>query len=662
MKIRTRLFIFSSIFVAIVPWLGFHFVDKIEQSLLQGQEETQSMTASAIAMVLKGYTRLFNVDKNALYVYPVKHNIIIDGYDEDWDQLKQHFVSYAGGKFSLLLASNADYLYGYLKVKDKHIVYRNPRNASLDSSDHVRIEYIDKDNQLRRLVLLTEGQGNVSAYEVNDSWKTGRPVYAIKGVWRETKQGYDLEFRLPEKWLLPNRRFELSVVYVFSEGEPAPETIVSTHSPDDKGLNTLLFQSQEMSNVIKNLSESDSRICIIDEYRRVRAVTGGTASGALFCQHIDKLSNNLITGALTAQLHVKGANKELVSRVDMGTETLIVAAQPVFDGDKVIGAVLVSKNSQRILSLQRDTLNDVIIATLAIFVLVIVSLLIFSSWLTFRINRLKKQTTLLVDDKGRFISQIDLSDCNQNDEIGELSRSFSALLDKLNRYTRFLETVPGMLRHEILNPVNTISMALQTMQQKTNLADMATLENAIKQLQLIVSSLTEAAGIDDVLTQDEVETFDIAALLHEYVQNLQNRQGKSQLRYQGVENGVFITGNDIRIVQLLDKIKDNAIDFSLVDTEIVFQLDLSQSHYVQIHIKNEGEFIAEEHLSRLFQGMISFRLVKTNKPHLGIGLYVACQIASFHQGQLKIANRQDKQGVEVILLLPRSLSPEPDTL
>ena len=43
---------------------------------------------------------------------------------------------------------------------------------------------------------------------------------------------------------------------------------------------------------------------------------------------------------------------------------------------------------------------------------------------------------------------------------------------------------------------------------------------------------------------------------------------------------------------------------------------------------------------------------QANTPHLGIGLYVAHQIARYHQGQLQIANRGDKQGVEVVLILP----------
>ncbi len=172
MKLGTRLLIFSSIFLILLPWFGYHFIEKIEQSLLQGQEEAQSMAASAIATVLTGYTGLFDVDENALYVYPAENDIVIDGYDEDWVKLEDQFSFHAEASFSLLLVANDQYLYAYLKVKDNNIIYRNPRYVSLDSSDHIRLEYIDENNNHRRLVLLTEGQGSTSVYEVNTNWQT----------------------------------------------------------------------------------------------------------------------------------------------------------------------------------------------------------------------------------------------------------------------------------------------------------------------------------------------------------------------------------------------------------------------------------------------------------------------------------------------------------
>ncbi len=647
MKLATRLLVFSSVFLVMLPWFGYHFIEKIESSLLQGQEEAQSMAASAIATVLNGYTGLFDTDEYALYVYPFKQNIDIDGYDEDWKPLKEQFTSYGSGAFSLLLANDPQYLYIYLKVYDKNIVYRNPRYSSLDSSDHIRLEYVDANDQRNRLVLLTAGQGSVSVYRVKEnwtSWLSGKHVNAVYGVWRETASGYDVEIRLPEKWLEPNRRLSLSVVDVFGENERNVDTIVSTHTLDNNILNPLLFQSSEITSVLKNLSESESRICVIDKYRRVRAVIGGQALHASLCYAIDKVSETLVNKVLLGDAQVK--------RIEEDDETIIVAARPVFDGDEVIGAVLVSKNSRQILSSQRDTLNDVMFATLGIFSLVFISLLVFSSWLTFRINRLKKQTASIIDDSGRFINHVELSDCKHGDEIGELSRSFSSLLGKLNRYTCFLETVPRMLRHEILNPVNTISMSLQNLQKKNDSADIVTVSKAIKQLQLIVSSLTEAANIDEALIQDETEMVDIAALLSEYVSNSQLKHTSAKLGYYGDNSGVFVRCNDIRIVQLLDKIKDNALDFALPETEIVFQLDTNQHQQVKISVKNEGDYIPQAQLDLLFMGMISHRPVKTGTPHLGIGLYVAFQIARFHHGQLEIANRGDKQGVVVSLILP----------
>ncbi len=660
MKLGTRLFIFSSVFLVLLPWFGFHFVAKIEQSLLQGQEEAQSMVASAIATALKGYTRFFDVDKNAYYVYPVKQNITIDGYagdDEDWYRLRQQFTAYENSKLSLLLVDDEDHLYFYLKVKDDNIVYRNPRYIPLDSSDHIRLEYIDDDGKHRRLVLLAEGQGKVSVYEVVKDWRlwsTGQHINAVDGVWRETDSGYDVEIKLPRKWLHANRRLSLSIVDVFGENERNPDTIVSTNVSDSKLLNPLLFQSHEITSVIKNMSEFDSRICVIDKYRRIRAVIGGQRIRSSFCQSKDKVSENWSQGVLT------GNNQ--VTAVEEDDETLIVAAHPVFDDEEVIGAVLVGKNSRQILSRHRDTLIDVILVTLALFFLVIISLFVFSTWLAFRINRLKNQTSSLIDESGRFIRHINLTDTNSRDEIGELSRSFTSLLDKLNSYTCFLETVPRMLRHEILNPVNTISMSLQNLrkqgaQQQSDAAELSlgvdAACNAVEQLQLIVSSLTEAASIEDALAQDEIDVFDIAALLHEYVQNSQLKHKQALLRYDGERSGVFVRGSDIRIVQLLDKIKDNAIDFALPGSEISFQLDADHDQQVVIRVKNSGETIPQERLDVLFQGMISHRTVKTDTPHLGIGLYVAHQIAQFHQGQLQIANQRDKQGVEVVLILPR---------
>jgi len=50
--------------------------------------------------------------------------------------------------------------------------------------------------------------------------------------------------------------------------------------------------------------------------------------------------------------------------------------------------------------------------------------------------------------------------------------------------------------------------------------------------------------------------------------------------------------------------------------------------------------------------MVSGRTGKDNRPHLGIGLFIANRIAQQHQGELKITNLSNGAGVKVSLFLP----------
>jgi signal transduction histidine kinase len=57
-------------------------------------------------------------------------------------------------------------------------------------------------------------------------------------------------------------------------------------------------------------------------------------------------------------------------------------------------------------------------------------------------------------------------------------------------------------------------------------------------------------------------------------------------------------------------------------------------------------------MSSLFAGMVSSRSTSDDKPHLGIGLFIANRIAQQHGGELNIANREDGNGVTVCVKLP----------
>ena len=666
-----RMLLFSSLLLVALPWLGYRYIDEMKDFLLQGQQDAQLLAARAIATVLNGRTELFylahepadlSLDRSALYVYPLDSPIEIDGYTGDWAELKDQAKTFSGesviydrtdgswrpASFDLLLAQYLKYVYALVRVKDEKIVYRNPRYRRLDHSDHVRLEFSKPDGEVGRFILITEGAGQVSVYEMSADWKfplTGQPVYALSGVWREHSGGYDLELRLPAAWLGAQPGMMVQVVNVDSEVERVIDSIVATLKKNRDGrLNPLITRSVELDKIVQGLGSAEESICVVDSYRRIRGLYGDASDTAL-CSRKDTVSAELVDDAL-------GGAPSVTRYENSVGESVIVAAYPVYADEKVLGAVLVEKNSSHILSMQRESLLQIIVATLIVFLVAIFGLTLFAAWLSYRIRKLQKEASTAIDEKGRVIASEINADHDAADEIGQLSRDISSLLSRLKSYTGFLESVPRTLRHEILNPVNTISMSLQKMEvDAVNRPLLNSARKATQQLEMIVQGLTEAAHIEEALLQDEYERFDLAAMVNEYVENSKLKHGESRIRYRGPVSGLYVNGRDLRIAQLLDKLKDNALEFSSKESEILFELSRYDNN-AELSIINRGPAIAEDVKGLLFSGMVSSRPGRQDRPHLGIGLFIASRIAEQHQAVLKITNLEDGAGVRASLVLP----------
>ena len=677
LPLRIQIIAFSSLFLMALPWMGYRYMDEMKEFLVQGQGEAQLLAARAIATVLHNRSDLFNIstiskipassliEESSLYVYPLDDKKVIDGYGSDWKSLLSQQREFgpeslvydrtAGAiapiSFGLLLGEYGEYLYGLISVTDSNIVYRHPRYARLDRSDQIRIELIDDAGNTKRYSLLAKTPGNVSVYEMHQSWArpvTGRPIYKLSAIWRESPNGYDVEFRLPIEWLNADQQLMISVADVNSDVERKIDNVVATLSGDNGGyLNKLIIRSPELDRILQGLGYANSNVCIVDKFRRVRALLGNTATQSRLCSLTDKVAPNLVAEALVGQSNVHRT-------IEDSGEALVIASHPIYQDKAIIGAVLVEKNSTNILAKQRQSLNKIIIATVIVFITALAGLLLFSSRLAYRIRGLQREVSTAIDADGRLLIDTISASKSAGDEIGELSRGFSTLLSQLKSYTGFLESVPRTLRHEILNPLNTISMALQKMSAEGQY-DKKTIDGANKasrQLELIVHSLTEAAHIEDALSQDEKERFDLAELLTEYLSNIQNRHADYQFTYVGPESGIQIAGSDLRITQLLDKLKDNAIDFSATGAEILFELNTDENNQATITICNSGPLIPEEIITNLCNGIMSHRQGVAGQPHLGIGLYVASRIAKYHNGNLEIFNQKSGDGVCVIIRLP----------
>ena len=654
--------------------LGYRYFQEMKQLHLQVQTEAQLLSTQAIARVLHERSDLFFysseldsewIEKSSLNVFHLPSAIDLNGQNNDWNidgsfshQYSENSALYAEDSdsskplaFDLLLGERSETIYGFINVEDSKLIYRDPlKYRRLDNSDHIRL-IIKQDGLPKRYVLVAAQPGEMTAFEVHENWRhaiTGEPEYQIKAFLKPIDNGYSVEFQLPYAWVGFEHRLVVMVADVDDPHLRHVKTVIGTLPEQWSGeLNQLIILSYPLQKILAGLERLEStRICVVDRHRRVRTATPSSTHTVNICDKNYERSEQLISAALAGKSQVMTYQRK---NKQGEINTVIASAEPVFLKEDIIGAVLLEKDSQDILTHQRKTIDRLVYAIIVVFF----GIVLFIFRLSFRILRLSNELTSAINSEGRLVKTDIQSEKNAHDDLGDLSRGASDLLVRLSRYTHFLETIPRTLRHEILNPVNAISLGLQQLDSSPEkVAEIVKkTKQSILQLELIVSRLTEAAHIEEALATDTMVKIDLVSLLSEYVENIQQLHSTVRFQYSQPKGTAFINGNDLRFVQLLDKIKDNAINHTSAEGCIDIALT-SEAGSISVTISNDGPIVSGSVLKALFRGIIPSQKSTVETPHLGIGLYIAHHIIQSHQGHITVTNRHDNSGVIVTLTIP----------
>lgn len=672
-SLRRKLLLFTLLLLPL-PWLVYQYIGELKTFLIAGQENAQALTAQAIATALHERADLFSVaddavnpfdESQAFYAYPLPAPLQLDGYAEDWGALTAHSRHYGAAAtqyhstdrpasigFDLVMGVHDKTLYGFMQVEDDTTVYRHPGYRRLDNSDHLRLAIGSPTGQIEHYVMLAEAPGNLSVYAVGPDWKyatDGKPVYAIAGILQPRADGYDIEFRIPLTRFGRHRGLYLAVADVDDRSDRQVKTVLGTLPATGSGqLNHLVLRSPELERILQGLQRAQARVWIVDRLQRVRAMLGGPGDDSP--PVLARRNDAAVTQALAG-------NPALIRRpVPEGEGQRIIAAHPIAHGADVLGAVVVEQTTQRILSLQKSTLERLTLMSAGLLGLTLLALTLFSMRLTYRIHRLSEQTRAAIDAQGRILQPQITAEARARDEFGTLSRSISDILQRLGRYTGFLEKMPRMLRHEINNPLNVISTSLENLlhthpELRTERTIQST-ERGIARIQDIVRALTEAASLEESLRSETPTRFNLTELVTEYVNHIQAGQPDCPVEGHIAAGEVCIEGNDFRIEQLLDKLLDNACDYCSAGGAVEVTLTV-EGNQVRLSVTNPGPPIPDVLMPNLFDLMISGRSSSGADTHLGIGLYAVRLIAEFHHGSVAVENRPVGSGVSVHVILPR---------
>ena len=665
LSLRTKLIILMSMALVVFPWFSYQYLSRMEDFLVESQANAQLLTAEGISNLLNGRTDLFDdlplspEGYEQLFAHPLEKPVQIDGKDNDWEDILEYQVEFGGfnpqennpdvsNQFYLVLGEYNDQIFTMLHVNDDKLVFRNRNILRLDMSDHIRIEFTGQEGTTKRYIITMTDPGVTTTYPMSD-WRyaIGEAENRIQGFMTQTPAGYLVEFRIPRVLLGTTPTFGLNVVDVDDIQTRSIESVTGTLPSDGReAFGLVVLKSPEVLKIVEGLGYSAANIQVIDRQGRIRADVGGNDDFRLRSKAVEPEG-----GVFKEALAGRPAYQRLYSEEE---SEVIIAAHPIVAEDEIIGAVILRQNTDEILELRRDSLNSIVnLFVLSIFIFIAL-ILVFSVHLTGRISKLGTEATSSIDIYGRLKTNRLTSETSSGDEIGDLARSFSGMLNRLHQHTRFLENMPRTLRHEINNPLNTLSTSLQNLEAETSeparTRYLDSAQRAVMRINEIVQNLADAASLEDALGADELEVIDLHSLIDNYIANCHISHPERQFEYRGTRNQTLCRVSDLRIEQLLDKLIDNAVDFSEAGSTINIDLNTDKDN-LSLSITNQGPSVLEDRLVSIFDSMVSIRS-KEARLHIGMGLYVVRVIAEHHGGSVSAINLPDGNGVTVTVNLP----------
>lgn len=344
-----------------------------------------------------------------------------------------------------------------------------------------------------------------------------------------------------------------------------------------------------------------------------------------------------------------GAPGSRVSHTRDGKAVIVSAAHPIWSGDQVLGAVVVEESTSSILLLRNQAFERLLLLTLAGFVVAAALVFGFASRLSLRIRRLRDEAENAIDAQGRI--GVLAAGSQAGDEIGDLSRSFSALLDRLARHHTYLESMASRLSHELRTPIAVVRSSLENLRAEPP-GDGARVyieraEQGLARLSRILSRMSEATRLEQALAATDSEVFDLRAVVGECVNGYRVAYPEREFEAHLPGYPVWVRGAPDLAAQMLDKLIENAADFAAAGTPIRVELAFRMTT-ATLAVVNRGPLLPAELDGRLFESMVSARKRDSGgEPHLGLGLYVARMIAAFHGGTLRADNLPGGDGVVV---------------
>ena len=685
MSLRTKLLLLS-LLTLILPWAGWKYAQQMETTLRNAQEAALLVTADVLGRVVASEPELlyrtgelrdtFDPNRGDLFAPLLPTQPLIDGFADEWPQPSRPVPGFENNQPNeplLHLGVHGRSMHLYAEIKTPRRAYEIPSDDETvpeRGSDRLIILTRDEFSRERAwsISALAPGPIIVRPCDIGSPWRPhseGMPY--ITGVWRETATGYAVELRGPL-----NLFGTQLAVYALNQDNG---TISAT-----RGLASLHTGSEALKQRLEQYAPDGVRVSVVDVngwlLARAGAVTVNASStypglqrneygfmrsvyrGLFPSYSVPAQPYGLPYGMWGAPVDKARAGTNSAIWFDQagGEPSLVRAAVPVRYGDELLGALIVEQPGEQLVLVRELALTRLLNLTLVATLFAIAVTLVFAARLSHRIRRLSRAASTALTAEGRIEHSI--PGTHAKDELGALARSYDTLLGRVKEYTIYLQTLGTKLSHELRTPLTIVSSSLDNLVSEETLPPNAQsyvdrARSGTNRMHAILTALSEATRVEQSIEHTDRVRFDLSDLVRNMGQAYRQTFAQHHIETRIPSESCTIDGSPDLIAQLLDKLMDNAADFTPVGGRITLALDVEPREY-KLSVSNEGAPLPPHLNDRLFESLVSGRGSSDGKPHLGLGLYIVRLIADFHSSSVSATNLPDDSGVVIALEIPRT--------
>jgi two-component system sensor histidine kinase ChvG len=341
-------------------------------------------------------------------------------------------------------------------------------------------------------------------------------------------------------------------------------------------------------------------------------------------------------------------------------------AEPVRHAGAVIGAVVVSQSTFRILQAIYDVRLRLIQIVLASVLAAAALTTLAAMTIVKPLRRLRRTAAALADRRqvrpGTFPGN------DRRDELGDLARALEELTRRLDDHIALLEAFAADVSHEFKNPLASIRTAAElidgsdSVEERRKFVQLMTKD--VDRLERLVTGVRELARVDGQIEHEETEPVAVRDLLREIASGIQGAHPAITVNVAPGGDGLIVMGSKARLAQVFENVLSNAASFAPEGSAIDVSVTAAGRGAV-VTIADRGPGLPDAHLARVFERFFTYRpdfaKASSGRPgskpgsarreHVGLGLAIAKRIVEGYGGAIAARNRAGG-GAEFEIQLP----------